>query len=328
MKKLNLLLLSLFVVTSSLLFSSCDEEVVEPPVVVVVTTAYDFISASTDHTSLKAAIDAAGLDGTLATEAGTFTVFAPDNAAFSTFLADNGFAALGDVPVATLTSVLLNHVLGAKVNSGDLTESYVNTLSPTTYGNGDDVFSSLYVNLDNGVTLNGDVTVTGPDNDVANGTVHLVNKVIGLPTVVTFATSNPALASLVAALTADSLATDFVSVLSGAGPFTVFAPTNAAFQAILDSNPAWNTPNDIDKATLDAVLRYHVTGAGNVRSAAITDGMMVTTLNNSEMFTINTGGTNPVITTTSGGTANIITTLVDIQGFNGVVHVIDAVLLP
>lgn len=323
MKKLNVLLLGLFVVTSSLLFNACDETEPDPEV----TTAYDFISASSDHTSLKAAIDAAGLDGTLDTETGTFTVFAPNNAAFATFLSDNNFAALGDVPTATLKSVLLNHVLGAKVNSGDLTESYVNTLSPTTYGNGDDIFASLYVNLDNGVTLNGDVTVTGADNDVENGTVHLVNKVIGLPNIVTFATSNPALSSLVAALTVDSLPTNFVEVLSGSGPFTVFAPTNGAFQALLDSNPNWNSPSDIDPTTLDAVLKYHVTGAGNVRSGDLTDGMMVTTLNNSSTFTINTGGANPTITTPNG-TANIVTSLVDIQGFNGVVHVIDAVLLP
>ena len=323
MKNLNLLLLGLFVVTSSFLFSSCDNtEEPEPEP----TTAYDFISASADHTSLKAAIDVAGLDGTLDTETGTFTVFAPNNAAFATFLSDNNFATLGDVPVATLTSVLLNHVLGAKVNSGDLTESYVNTISPTSYGS--DIYSSLYVNLDNGVTLNGTVTVTGADNDVENGTVHLVNKVIGLPNIVTFATSNPALSSLVAALTVDGLATDFVSVLSGDGPFTVFAPTNTAFQALLDSNPNWNSPSDIDKATLDAVLKYHVTGAGNVRSTDLTDGMSVTTLNNDEMFTITTTGEKPVITTASGGTGTIETSLVDIQGFNGVVHVIDAVLLP
>lgn len=322
MKNLNLLLLGLFVVTSSLMFTSCEDDPDPDP---EPNTIYKFISESADHTSLKAAIDAADLDGTLANESSTFTVFAPTNAAFATFLSDNNFNVIADIPTDVLKSVLLNHVLGAKVNSGSLSTSYTNTLAATSFGG--DIYHSLYVDLTTGVLLNGISTVTGADNDVVNGTVHVVDKVIGLPNVVTFATSNPALSSLVAALTADGLATDFVATLSGEGPFTVFAPTNDAFQALLDSNPNWNSLSDIDPTTLEAVLRYHVTGAGNVRSSDLTDGMSVTTLSNNATFTINTTGANPVITTPNG-TANIVTSLVDIQGSNGVVHVIDAILVP
>ena len=143
MKKLNLLLVGLFLVASSLLFNACDDPETDPEP--EVTTAYDFIAASADHTSLKAAIDAAGLDGTLSDTNSMFTIFAPNDAAFATFLMDNNYATLSDVPAAALTSVLLNHVLGAKVNSGDLTESYVNTLSPTSYGNGDDIFVNIVI---------------------------------------------------------------------------------------------------------------------------------------------------------------------------------------
>ena len=320
MKKSNLLFLTLLSATT-LFFTACNED---EPNVVEPTTAYDFIAASANHTSLTAAIDAAGLASTLDNANSTFTVFAPDNDAFSAFLTANNFASLDAIPVDVLTNVLLNHVLGAKVNSGDLTSGYVSTLSPTSFGS--EIMTSLYVNLDSGVRINGVSSVTGADNDVANGTVHVVDAVIGLPTVVTFATSNPALSSLVAALTAAGLPTDFVSVLSGDGPFTVFAPTNDAFQALLDSDPNWNTVADIPTATLDAVLKYHVTTAGNVRSTDLSNGQTVPTLQGSD-FTIDLSGANPVINAGSNS-ANIITSLVDIQTTNGVVHVIDSVILP
>jgi uncharacterized surface protein with fasciclin (FAS1) repeats len=310
-----------------MLLTSCDSTEPEPEPEPEITTAYDFIADSDDHTSLKAAIDQADLATTLSDENATFTIFAPTNDAFATFLSDNGFASLGDVPTDVLTNLLLNHVLGSKVNSSDLSNTYVSTLSPTSFGDvNNPIYTSMYVNVDNGVVLNGVATVTSADNDVDNGTIHVTNAVIGLPTVVTFATSNAALSSLVASLTVTGLPTDFVGTLSGAGPFTVFAPTNDAFQALLDSNPNWNSPSDIDATTLDAVLKYHVTTAGNVRSGDLSDNMMVPTLQGSS-FTINTGGANPVINAAQN-TANIVTSLVDIQATNGVVHVIDAVILP
>lgn len=323
MKKLNLFILGLLTVTT-LFFASCDEEITDPEP--EVTTAFDFISASSSHTSLKAALEAADLATTLDDESATFTVFAPNDAAFAAFLAANNFATLDDVPADLLKSVLLNHVLGIKANSTSLSNGYVSTLSATSYGA--TIYQSLYINTDNGVVLNGDVTVTGADNDVENGTIHLVDKVIGLPTVVTFATSNPALTSLVAALTRADLTTDFVGVLKGEGPFTVFAPTNDAFQALLDSNPNWTTLGDIPVATLEAVLAYHVTSAGNVRSTDLTNGQSVPTLSAMNTLTIDLSDAAAPKVVGTNSTAGLVTTLLDIQGNNGVVHVIDTVLLP
>jgi uncharacterized surface protein with fasciclin (FAS1) repeats len=324
MKELNLFILGLLTVTT-LFFASCDEEIVTDPEPEV-TTAFDFISASSSHTSLTAALEAADLATTLDDEDATFTVFAPNDDAFAAFLTANNFATLGDVPADLLKNVLLNHVLGIKANASSLSNGYVSTLSATSYGT--EIYQSLYINTDNGVVLNGDVTVTGADNDVENGTIHLVDKVIGLPTVVTFATSNPALTSLVAALTRSDLTTDFVGALSGTGPFTVFAPTNDAFQALLDSDPNWTTLADIPVATLEAVLAYHVTSAGNVRSTDLTDGQSVPTLSGMNTLTIDLSDTAAPKVVGTNSTAGLVTTLLDIQGNNGVVHVIDTVLLP
>jgi uncharacterized surface protein with fasciclin (FAS1) repeats len=131
---------------------------------------------------------------------------------------------------------------------------------------------------------------------------------------------------LVAALTRSDLSTDFVGALSGDGPFTVFAPSNAAFQALLDSNDDWNTLDDIPASTLETVLSYHVSSGVNARSTDLADGMMVSTL--AEGATLEVDLSNPDALQIVGGSSTATVELADIQGVNGVVHVIDTVLLP
>ncbi|TVR84960.1 MAG: fasciclin domain-containing protein [Saprospirales bacterium] len=299
-------------------FSSCSSDDDNGPVTQDIVS---FAENSNDYTILAEALKTVNLDGILSS-AGPFTVFAPDNAAFQALLDSNAdWNGLGDIPETTLTAVLTNHVLGGQVNSSDLVDAYYTTLSSTDF---DGAVTTLYVNLDDGVTLNGGPSVVAPDVMVSNGVIHGIDAVITLPTVVTFATSNPALSSLVSALTRSDLSADFVSVLSGDGPFTVFAPTNTAFQNLLNSNDDWNTLNDIPAATLETVLSYHVSSAGNVRSGDLTDGMSVPTLAN-QSLTVNLSGDNPVI---EGGSSSAQVLLADIQGVNGVVHVIDTILLP
>jgi uncharacterized surface protein with fasciclin (FAS1) repeats len=252
---------------------------------------------------------------------GPFTVFAPTNEAFTAFLAAAGFASLDDVPVDVLTNILLNHVVGGKVMSTDLSAGYISTLA-TESSTGNNI--SALVSLDGGVFINS-TEVTEADVEATNGVIHVVSSVIGIPSVVNIALDNPNFSTLVAALTDSRLTTDFVGTLSGAGPFTVFAPTNDAFQALLDSQPTWNSLADIPAATLEAVLLYHAVSGANVLSSTLTDGQVVTPLA-SGTFTINISSGDVSITTGSGGSANVVAT--DVQGGNGVVHVIDAVLIP
>ncbi|MCI5081339.1 MAG: fasciclin domain-containing protein [Saprospiraceae bacterium] len=320
MKK-SFLLLGLFsLVLSSLLFVSCDNDDddngsnVDPNIV-------EFASADANFSILAQAVVQAGLDDDLSGD-GPFTVFAPTNDAFEAFLAQKGFASLEDVPNDVLVSILTNHVLASEVRSTDLSNGYVSTISSTKFGS--NVSTSLYVNVDNGVTINGVADVTTADVDVSNGVIHAIDAVIDLPTVVTFATADPNFSTLTAALTLPGLSVDFVSVLSGDGPFTVFAPTNAAFEALLNSNPDWNQLSDIPTGVLEEVLLYHVTDAGNVRSTDLVDGIEVSTLA-MESFTIDLSSTPPTINAFQN-TAGIIAT--DVQATNGVIHAIDAVILP
>lgn len=280
---------------------------------------YQTAKANPDLSSLVAAIDKAGLSDELSNSAASFTVFAPTNDAFSAFLSANGFNSLNDVPVDVLTSVLLNHVVDGKKMAADLITGYVNTLA--TFGSTTSHLS-LYVNTSAGVTLNGSSKVTAADVKASNGVVHVVDQVIGLPTVVTFAISNPDFSTLVQALTRPDLSTDFVSILSGAGPFTVFAPTNAAFSALLTELGA-SSLNDIDATTLEKVLTYHVV-SGNILAESLSNNQVVGTLNG-DSFTIHLMS-GAQIMDANDRTSNIIAT--DVQGSNGVVHVIDKVILP
>lgn len=278
-------------------------------------------SRAPQFTTLVDALQRADLVTTL-DGSGSFTVFAPTNTAFSSFLSDNGFASLDDVPVATLREILLNHVVEGTNLSSNLTTGYIKTLGKGSASNSNTL--SMYVNVSSSVMLNGVATVTTADIMADNGVIHEVNAVIGLPTVVTHATANANFSTLVTALTRNDQP-DFVGILSGTtnSPFTVFAPTNQAFGDLLTELNA-NSLDDINQATLENTLKYHVVAGSNVLSTNLTNNMMVTTFQGQD-FTIGlTGGAK--ITDAQDRVSNIIAT--DVQCANGVIHVIDKVILP
>jgi transforming growth factor-beta-induced protein len=301
----------------SIFFQSCsdDDEVIQT---IASNTIVD-VAVANNLTSLVAAVTRANLATTLSGD-GTYTVFAPTDAAFQDLLDTNDdWNTVNDIPVSTLTDVLLFHTLGgSEVRSTDLSDTYVNTL--LTGPNAEPL--SLQVEVTGGVAFNGGATPLAVDVEASNGIVHVINKVMLPPNVVNLALNNAGFTTLVAALTDSRHTTDFVEVLSGSGPFTVFAPTNDAFQALLDSDPNWNSLADIDIATLEAVLLYHVVSGANVQSDQLSS-QSYSTLGGDITVDLTSGAQ---IVTTSNQTANIIIT--DVQGTNGVVHAVDTVLLP
>ena len=223
----------------------------------------------------------------------------------------------------------MNHVIiGSTVTSANLVDAgsgYTNTAATGP----NEANLSLYYTTSNGVMLNGSSAVTNADNLASNGIVHIVDEVISLPTIATFATTNPALSNLVAALELADSGTPTVPYIStvsdaSAGPFTVFAPTNDAFaNLLLELDPSGNTAlGDLAPATVDAVLTYHIV-SGNIQSSGLPNGAVMTL--GGEITADNTAFT---LTDSNNRVSNIVTSLVDIQSMNGVVHVIDTVLLP
>lgn len=271
-------------------------------------TIADFVAENEDYSSLEAALIRTGLDTTL-DSSGTFTVFAPDNDAFSAFL--NG-AALEDVDTAVLTQVLLNHVLDVELSSSMLTTGYVKNLA-TEASTGANL--DMYIDTATGVVINGQSTVATADIQTDNGTIHAVDTVIALPTIVTFATTNPALSNLVGALTAggNTVFTDLLGDTSQ--DFTVFAPTNDAFGTF--TNPA---DNDITQ-----VLSNHVISGTVALSSGLVNGYVNTeaVFNNEDDAKLSL-----YVNTDNGVVLNGASTVAqaDIVASNGVVHVVDTVI--
>ena len=287
-----------------------------------------------DLSNLVAALSAA--DGNLVNvlSGGEFTVLAPTNQAFETFLTANGFMSLSDVPTDVLSNILLNHVITGTVNSTDLVNagSGYRTTNASNM-NGDNL--SLYFDTTSGVTFNGVSSVATANIVASNGIIHIVDEVIGLPTIATLATANDELSTLVDALNyadtgGSSPTIQWISTISDAtaGPFTVFAPVNNAFLdpatgvlAELSFTGFGEGAGELSAATTDAVLLMHVVN-GNIQSSGLPNGT-VTTLGG-DITADNTAFT---LTDPNNRVSNILTSLVNIQAVNGVIHVIDKVLL-
>ncbi len=306
----------LAITVASFSISSCDKM---PPPVEGKRTIFQTIAADSRFQFLTVAVHRAKLSETLDDKKAELTLFAPTDQAFK----DAGFKTIQDVataPVDDLKKILLYHVLGSEIKAAQIplaANTAVNTLDGTP------IYATRQANPAK-VFING-VRVIQADLDCKNGVIHVIGKVLNpaIGNIVQTAQANPKLSYLVAAvLRASQGNVNVAAVLSGTGPFTVFAPTNDAFkkagfltiEAINAAPPSALTP----------ILTYHVIGA-RIFSSDLTEGAEPTTVNGAKVKISLTGG--PKVKGNSNTTAsNIVIT--DIVCTNGVVHVIDQVLLP
>jgi transforming growth factor-beta-induced protein len=280
-------------------FTACSDDtatvITEDP------TILEIAGSNDNFTILVDAVVNTGLDATLA-GSGPFTVFAPTNDAFEA-LPEGLLASLTDDDIR---DILLYHVLGAEVSAGALQP----TQSVLTAAGGE-----IFITVDaNGVTVNGNSSVTAADLFASNGVIHVINEVLipdALGTIAANAQKRYFLTELVDAL----VATDLVgAVADPEAELTVFAPSNEAFEAIADV-AAGLTPEELAN-----ILLYHVIDA-RVLSGNLQGEQTVTTLNGQDItITVQSG------VVSINGQATV--TSADVDGTNGVIHVIDSVLLP
>jgi uncharacterized surface protein with fasciclin (FAS1) repeats len=259
---------------------------------------------------LNAAVQKAGLASTLSST-GPFTVFAPNNDAFTASGITSSL--LSGLSADQAKNILLYHTVASKVMAVQVPAG---PNAPVAAANGD----TLYVtNNSNGVFVNG-IQVTQADVPASNGVVHVIAKVLIPPSgnIVEMAQADTSFSYLVAAVVKANLQ----GALSGAGPFTVFAPTNDAFRAA--GFPTIASIQAADPATLTSILIYHVIGA-RVFSSDLTDGGQPATLNGG---TVTIGLTQGATVKGNSNTSPSKIIGTNIVATNGVIHVIDQVLLP
>lgn len=305
-------------------------------------TIVDVAAADARFSSLVAALKFASNGDdlvTLLSGAGDFTVFAPTNDAFDALareLTGNPSATAADLLTpsnkALVRTVLQYHVLASRVPASAIVSGRV--VEPAS---GDGTFFKIDTTGSAPVITDGrgrQATIVATDVAASNGVIHVIDRVI-LPadrTIVETAAALPAFSSLVAALQFASDNGDLVGLLSGPGPFTVFAPTNDAFDALareLTHDPAATAAallTPANRALVRSVLQYHVV-AGRVLAADVPLGVPIDpALAGTATFSIARVGDRLVITDARHRNATITAT--DVFTRNGVIHVIDRVILP
>ena len=319
----NNLFLSLFIGTLIIAATtSCSKD--DDPVPVS-NTITDKVIADASFSLLKKSVVKAGLDATLK-GTGPFTVFAPDDAAFAA--SGISSAAIDGLTADQLKGILLYHTLASKILAADVPAG-PNAKLLTVNSPADSIFVTKN---GNGVFVNG-IKVTAADITVDNGVIHKLQKVLipasgnVVETAIATSGGDNGLDSLVvAAVRADAAAPGLLTTL-GSVTLTVFAPTNKAFRDLLTAL-SLNNISQIPINTLIAVLQYHVV-PGRAFSSDLTNGNLAmlaggTTTTNK---TNGTGGGPTILGNGNGGNkSDIIAT--NVLARNGVVHVINRVLLP
>jgi uncharacterized surface protein with fasciclin (FAS1) repeats len=293
------------------LFTSCNENDPITPDPNIVEVA----ASNTNFSTLVTAVQTAGLVPTLSGK-GPFTVFAPTNDAFNRFLTANSLTAAQLLASDGLEETLTYHVVGASVPSSAVTAGKVTTVS------GDPFYVSIAPN--NEIWINGNTKIIATDVAASNGIIHVLDNVITAPTqniaeiaIASTTAASPQFTQLVAALVRANLAGAFQGGFND--NLTVFAPTDAAFQDLYAALGVSGV-DEIDLATLTAVLQYHVVPA-RAFSQDLRQGASLPTLLSGKNLTVN-------LSNLKINDSGLVTAALNIHATNGVIHVIDKVLLP
>lgn len=281
--------------------------------------------------TLVSAVVAADLVSTLQAE-GPYTVFAPTDDAFTTYLTENALSAQELLAADALADILTYHVYAGKVLSSAAITLAGSSDNVIEMVNGDNAALSL-----SGSNLNVNLSqVIVADVEASNGVIHAINKVLVPPTDSPLSDTNATIAELVTALAgaAESEFTTLLAALSqegldvtldGDGPFTVFAPTDAAFEALIAATEGVEDAADLLALDgLDDILKQHV-----VSGTAI-DSVTAFAANGANLTTLNTNDSAELTVSIDSGALNIegsTVVITDVKASNGIIHVIDQVIL-
>ena len=272
----------------------------------------DFIKAS-DQTNITNLLE----------DEGPYTIFMPNQLAFSRFRSENGIRSTDQVPEETLKQILLYHIIRGRWLLLIIPIDYYPTLAlEKTTGNPIDLF------IDTGdlLRLNGVVSLDEPDLESTNGVIHSINTVLNIPTIMTHLSVNREFSMIYAILNRNDIQGEFSDLLSDeVGPYTFLAPDNDAILSFLGENPEWKTMDEIPSGTLIEIIKYHLVPDVNILVKNIEKTATVIP-SNGGILTIQSAYPDWYVLDGQNRKARII--LHDIQGINGIIHQIDRVLTP
>ncbi len=308
MKKLNkMTMFAGLLFSAATLFTSCKKD---EPVTPTVKNIAETVASDPNFSLLSQAVTKAGLASALSS--GSLTVFAPDNTAFAA--AGISSATINSLTATQVADLLKYHVVGAKVVSGSVPASDTVKSLLGTY-----IYASKNAN---GVFVNG-IKVKTADVQASNGVIHVISSVLTPPTqtIAAIASAEPNLSLLLTAVSRAGLA----GAVSAPGKYTVFAPTNAAF--IAAGFPDAASINAAPISAVAAIVKAHIIET-NVFASDLIQGQTAATLQSGVSLTIGTTPPSVKISSSTNPASNIIAPAgVNITATNGVVHLIDRVLL-
>jgi transforming growth factor-beta-induced protein len=301
-------LLSLLVVlTAAVVLVSCedDDDVVDDD---PVGTIYQEISGANNYTILEAAINKAGLQSTLE-GSGSFTLFAPNDNAF----VSAGITDLDDYSADELAAILQYHMVDSEIDFAALSgQEEVETLNGIVY----------VTPFNDNNFLNARAGFLQADAEATNGVIHVIDRVLFPPEneISAIITESEGLSILEEAL----LQVGVENVLTGSGPYTIFAPSDDAFTALFDELDV-TTINELSDEQLMDILQYHIV-SDRVFSTELVAGDQGTLLG--QNFAIDFEGNSIVIIDDNETSEDAVVVAGDFLGTNGIVHIVDEVLLP
>ncbi|GAB3752227.1 fasciclin domain-containing protein [Spirosoma pomorum] len=297
-------------------------------------------SGTNQFSLLNAALARTQLNGAL-NQAGTYTLFAPTNTAFA-LLGFTTEAAINNAPVDLLTQVLNYHILSTKLESTSIATG-VNIAQPTLSG------ANIYITkpatttaTSTTISVNG-ARIVQANIPASNGIIHVIDRVMlppifgnvastiaAIPTILALTAPQSVSANSFSYLTAAVAKAGVASSLTGTSSsgITVFAPTDAAFTASVPSLTSVAAVSALSAAQLQQILAYHIIPNNRLYTPLITNGASLTTALPSSVLTAGTSTTSVTVLGRGNGTSASNVTGADISATNGVIHIIDRLLLP
>jgi uncharacterized surface protein with fasciclin (FAS1) repeats len=254
---------------------------------------------------------------------GPYTIFMPNQVAFSRFRSEKNILSTDQIPDEELKNILLYHFIRGRWHLLHIPVGYYPTLSlERTTDNPID----LYIDTGALFRLNGLAPLDEPDLESTNGVIHSINAVLDLPTVMTHLSVNSQFSMIYEILNRPDIRQEF-SVLfeEEEGPSTFFAPDNHAILQFLGEHPEWDRWEDVPSDILTGILKYHLISGENILIENFDQTASLIASNGSSLVI---QPSYPGWFIFDGSSQKVHIGLHDIQGTNGIVHQIDRVLMP